>query len=134
MFQNCLTYNPPGSDVTIIAKIVQKFFIERVKWMNQLERTRVEIVIEPKEHFPKKSRGRPQGRRPGRPGKTTKKVDHEKRSRGRPRKMKNKELDHLIRERWPEHMFTAKVRDTERYMVHILWFVGISVQGGHGKT
>ena len=128
MFQNCLTYNPPGSDVTIIAKIVQKFFNGRVEWMNQLEKTKVEIVIEPKEHFPKKSRGRPQRRRPGRPGrprittsKTTKKDDQEKRSRGRPRKMKNKELDHL--ERWPEHMFTAKVRDTKRYMVHIIWTI-----------
>ena len=117
MFQNCLTYNPPGSDVTIITKIVQKFFNERVEWMNQLERTRIEIVIEPKEHFPKKSRGRPQGRR-----------------LGRQRKMKNKELDHLIRKKWPEHMFTAKVRDTERYMDNIIWLVGISVQGCHGKT
>ena len=117
MFQNCLTYNPPGSDVTIITKILQKFFNERVEWMNQLERTRIEIVIEPKENFPKKSKGRPRGRRPG-----------------RPRKMKNKEFDHLIRERWPKHMFTAKVRDTERYMDNIIWLVGISVQGCHGKT
>ena len=100
MFQNCLTYNPPGSDVTIITKIVQKFFNERVEWMNQLERTRIEIVIEPKENFLKKSRGRPQGRRPR---KTTTKMTK-----------KNKEFDHLIREKWPEHMFTAKVRDTER--------------------
>ena len=59
MFQNCLTYNPPGSDITIITKIVQKFFNERVDWMNQLERTKIEIVIEPKEYLPKKSRGWP---------------------------------------------------------------------------
>ena len=92
MFQNCLTYNPPGSDVTILAKIVQKFFNERVDRMNLLERTKTETVIEPKEikNAPKKSRGWP---------------------KGRPRKMKKNQLECSIRENWPKRMFTAKVRD-----------------------
>ena len=91
MFQNCLTYNPPGSDVTILAKIVQKFFNERVDRMNQLERTKNETVIEPKEiNASKKSRGWP---------------------KGRPRKTKKNEFERSMTKKWPEHMFTAKVRD-----------------------
>ena len=91
MFQNCLTYNPPGSDVTIVAKIVQKFFNERVDRMNQLERTKIETMIEPKviKIAPKKSRGW---------------------QKGRPRKSKKNEFECSVREKWPEHMFTAKVR------------------------
>lgn len=110
MFQNCLTYNPPGSDITIITKIVQKFFNERVDWMNQLERTKIEIVIEPKEYLPKKSRGWPRGRPRKTTTKTTKRDDHERRPRGQLRKTDNKESDHMIREKWPKHMFTAKAR------------------------
>ena len=106
MFRNCLAYNPPGSDVTIIAKIVQKFLHERVERMKQLERTKIEIVIQAKENIPKKSRGRPRGWQ-----------------KGRPRKTKNKDFDHLMREKWPGRMFTAKARDTEPYMVSILWTI-----------
>ena len=106
MFRNCLAYNPPGSDVTIIAKIVQKFLHERVERMKQLERTKIEIVIQAKENIPKKSRGRPRGWQ-----------------KGRPRKTKNKDFDHLMRGKWPGRMFTAKARYTEPYMESILWTI-----------
>ena len=92
MFQNCLAYNPPGTDITIITKILQKFFTERVERMKELERTKIETVIEPKENkiVPKKSGGWP---------------------KGRPRKSKNAEIESSMKKKWPEHMFAAKVRD-----------------------
>ena len=96
MFQNCLAYNPPGTDVTIITKILQEFFTERVERMKELERTKIETVIEPKENkiVSKKSSGWP---------------------KGRPRKSKNTKIESSMKKKWPEHMFTAKVRDKLSY-------------------
>ena len=92
MFDNSLTYNPPGTDITIITKMLQKFFTERVVRMKELERTKIETVIEPKEKkiVSKKSGGWP---------------------KGRPRKSKNTKIESSMKKKWPEHMFTAKVRD-----------------------